>query len=283
MPNCGACPLRDMCEYAKQGGKCTDRPEGHSGLSSLQPDAPVRQRPVVDIEDLEPAKSQTGAAALDIHKNKDKTNSSSSFLLEAIIAAGKIWDEKGRPIGTEAANVLLLSGNSSREDISLAYVRLSRAVHPDKNAHPTAATAFHYITTARKSALNISNSTDEYQLQIEAELEEMIRLAEQESEEIGDGEITGMELSETVIRATKMRVETVGWSVPPSMLPEDLLESLGGEANARGCIMAPIDSNLKSLDEQTNEFIECAIFVTCQSAMRGKFPLHGTYFQVNVR
>ena len=92
-----------------------------------------------------------------------------------------------------------------------------------------------------------------------------------------------MELSETVIRASKMRVETVGWAVTTDMLPDELIAALGGVENSQGCIMAPIDSNLKPLNEVTNEFIECAVFVSCRSAMHAKFPLHGTYFQVNVR
>lgn len=278
MPNCGACPLRDICEYAKQGGKCVDRPDGHSGLSSLQPEAPIRQRQSNDIEDLVPEQPRVGS---NVHKNLEKSNNSSA-VLGAIIAAGKAWDKKGRPNGAAATSVLLLSSMTTRDDIMLAYVRLSRVVHPDKNSHPDATTAFQYITAARKVALNISTE-DEYQQTIEAELEEMIRLAAEEPEEVMEEELTGMELSETVIRASKMRVETVGWAVTTDMLPDELIAALGGVDNSQGCIMAPIDSNLKPLNEVTNEFIECAVFVSCRSAMHAKFPLHGTYFQVNVR
>ena len=76
----------------------------------------------------------------------------------AIIAAGVEWDKKGRPEGALATNVLLLSAATSREDVQLAYVRLSRVVHPDKNSHPDASLAFNYITMARKVALNITNN-----------------------------------------------------------------------------------------------------------------------------
>ena len=163
LPNCGACPLRDICEYAKQGGKCVDRPDGHSGLSSLQPEAPIRQRQSDDIEDLVPEQPRVGS---NVHKNLEKSNNSSA-VLGAIIAAGKAWDKKGRPNGAVATSVLLLSYMTTRDDIMLAYVRLSRVVHPDKNSHPDATTAFQYITAARKVALNISTE-DEYQQTIEA-------------------------------------------------------------------------------------------------------------------
>ena len=278
MPNCGACPLRDICEYAKQGGKCVDRPDGHAGLSSLQPDASIRLRQSDDIEDLVPVQPRVES---NVHKNLEKSNNSSA-LLGAIIAAGKVWDKQGRPDGAAATSVLLLSSMTTRDDIIMAYVRLSRVVHPDKNSHPDATRAFQYITAARKVALNICTE-DEYQQTIEAELEDMIRLAAEEPKEDIEEELTGMELSEKVIRASKLRVETVGWAVSTDMLPNELIAALGGVSKSQGCIMAPIDSNLKPLNEVANEFIECAVFVSCRSAMHAKFPLHGTYFQVNVR
>ena len=278
LPNCGACPLRDICEYAKQGGKCVDRPDGHSGLSSLQPEAQARPHIDEDIEDLAPEQPRKIS---NVHKNLEKMNDSSA-LLSAIIAAGKVWDKKGRPNGSDATNVLLLSAMTSRDDITLAYVRLSRVVHPDKNQHPSATVAFQYITAARKVALNISTE-DVYQQNIEAELEEMIQLADREPEEAREEGLTGMELSEAVINASKKRVETMAWSVPPEMLPKALTEALGGEINAHGCLMTSTDVNLPPLEKVTNEFIECAIFVSCRGAMGCKFPLHGTYFQVNVR
>ena len=101
-----------------------------------------------------------------MHKNLEKSNNSSA-VLGAIIAAGKAWDKKGRPNGAVATSVLLLSSMTTRDDIMLAYVRLSRVVHPDKNSHPDATTAFQYITAARKVALNIYTE-DEYQQTIEA-------------------------------------------------------------------------------------------------------------------
>ena len=275
LPNCGACPLRDVCEYAKQGGKCVDRPDGHSGLASLQPELPTRARPLNDIEDIG---GQTVPRTSNVHENVAKDGS--SYVLKAILAAGVEWDKKGRPEGALATNVLLLSAATSREDVQLAYVRLSRVVHPDKNSHPDASLAFNYITMARKVALNITNN-DTLAQNIEAELEEMIRLSVEDVEEVPMDEFTGMELSETVIKASKVRAETLGWSVPTTLLPRQIIDELGGESSACGCIMVPLDSNLKSLDEITAKTVDVAILVPCISAMKKKFPLHGTYFQVN--
>ena len=134
-----------------------------------------------------------------VHENVAKDGS--SHVLKAIIAAGVEWDKKGRPEGALATNVLLLSAATSREDVQLAYVRLSRVVHPDKNSHPDASLAFNYITMARKVALNITNN-DTLAQNIEAELEEMIRLSVEDVEEVPMDEFTGMELSETVIKAS---------------------------------------------------------------------------------
>jgi len=273
MPNCGACPLRDICEYAKQGGKCVDRPDGHSGLASLQPENAPCARPITDIEDIAEPQAKTST----VHANVSKGNSSA--VLNAIISAGKEWDRNGRPMGTLATNVLLLSAATSREDVQMAYVRLSRVVHPDKNPSPDAATAFNYITTARQIALNITND-DVLAQNIEVELEEMLRWSKEDAEDPID-EVTGLELSEHVVRASKVRCETVGWTVTPEMMPGELIEALGERARAEGCIMIPTESNATSLDDIKGDSVKVAILVPCYNAMNRKFPLHGTYFQVN--
>lgn len=273
MPNCGACPLRDICEYAKQGGKCVDRPDGHSGLASLQPENAPCARPITDIEDIAEPQAKTST----VHANVSKGNSSA--VLNAIISAGKEWDRNGRPMGTLATNVLLLSAATSREDVQMAYVRLSRVVHPDKNPSPDAATAFNYITTARQIALNITND-DVLAQNIEVELEEMLRWSKEDAEDPID-EVTGLELSEHVVRASKVRCETVGWTVTPEMMPGELIEALGERARAEGCIMIPTESNAASLDDIKGDSVKVAILVPCYNAMNRKFPLHGTYFQVN--
>ena len=273
MPNCGACPLRDVCEYAMQGGKCVDRPDGHSGLASLQPPTTAHAKQPVDIEDT----GKSAPHSSTVHQNVGKNES--THVLRAIVAAGKMWDKKGRPAGKLATNVLLLGEATSREDIQMAYVRLSRLVHPDKNSHPNAATAFNYITTARRVALNIS-SKNTLAKSIDDELEDMIRLSSVD-QEIPMEEMTGMELSGNVVKASKIRAERVGWLVPPEMLLDDLVQALGGTHRAEGCIMVPIDSDLQTLDDVRSETIKVAVLIPCNSAMNKKFPLHGTYFQVN--
>ena len=212
-----------------------------------------------------------------MHQNVGKNES--THVLRAIVAAGKTWDKKGRPAGKLATNVLLLGETTSREDIQMAYVRLSRLVHPDKNSHPNAATAFNYITTARRVALNIS-SKNTLAKSIDDELEDMIRLSSVD-QEIPMEEMTGMELSGNVVKASKIRAERVGWLVPPEMLLDDLVQALGGTHRAEGCIMVPIDSDLQTLDDVRSETIKVAVLIPCNSAMNKKFPLHGTYFQVN--
>ena len=57
----------------------------------------------------------------------------------------------------------------------MAYVRLSRLVHPDKNSHLNAATAFNYITTARESIEHFEQK--HFSKSIDDELEDMIRLS----------------------------------------------------------------------------------------------------------
>ena len=152
-------------------------------------------------------------------------------------------------------------------------------MHPDKNSHPNAATAFNYITTARRVALNISSKTT-LAKSIDDELEDMIRLSSVD-QEIPMEEMTGMELSGNVVKASKIRAERVGWLVPPEMLLDDLVQALGGRHRAEGCIMVPIDSDLQTLDDVRSETIKVAVLIPCNSAMNKKFPLHGTYFQVN--
>ena len=182
-------------------------------------------------------------------------------MLRAIVTAGKTWDKKGRPAGKLATNVLLLGETTSREDIQMAYVRLSSLVHPDKNSHPNAATAFNYITTARRVALNIS-SKNTLAKSIDDELEDMIRLSSVD-QEIPMEEMTGMELSGNVVKASKIRAERVGWLVPPEMLLDDLVQALGGTHRAEGCIMVPIDSDLQTLDDVRSETIKVAVLIPC--------------------
>ena len=45
--------------------------------------------------------------------------------------------------------------------------------------------------------------------------------------------------------------------------------------------MVPIDSDLQTLDDVRSDTIKVAVLIPCNSAMNKKFPLHGTYFQVN--
>lgn len=275
MPNCGACPLRDMCEYAKQGGKCLDRPDGHTGLASLQPQKPIHgPRSAIDIEDI----TQRGSHTSTVHNNVNAGDS--AHVLQAVISAGLEWDRHGRPSGLLATNVLLLSGAMSRDEVQLAYIRLSRVVHPDKNSHPDAPKAFNYITEARQVELSIATGEDYSAKNIEAELDEMIRMSA-EDYELSLEDVTGMELTETVVRASKVRAETVGWLVPTSLLPNELITALGSDTASNGCIMIPINSGMKSLDEIKEATVSVAILVPCASAMREKFPLHGTYFQTN--
>ena len=278
LPNCGACPLRDICEYAKQGGRCIDRPDGHTGLASLQPQKPVAPMRAAseDIEDI----VNDHRPPHTVPSTISNSATSSVHVLRAVISAGMLWDRHGRPPGRLATNVLLLSASTAREEIQMAYIRLSRAVHPDKNPHPDAARAFNYITEARRVELNLTSGEDALAKNIEAELDDMIRMAAQDYEATVD-EITGMELSETVVKASKVRSETVGWMVPTNLLPVDLIEALSGEEGAKGCIAVPIDANATSIDEITKEKIAVAILTPCASSMGNKFPLHGTYFQTN--
>ena len=144
-PNCRACPLQDMCEYASCGGKrqvnatATGGPAASSAPAAAAPPPP-------------PSRVEAAAAAEIIADVEDtqgtRTAESIEETLEAVIDAGAAWDAAGRPPAGAAA-ALRLDPGASWTDARAAHAKLSRITHPDKCDDPRAARAFAIITAAR--------------------------------------------------------------------------------------------------------------------------------------
>ena len=155
-PNCAACPLRDMCEYASSGGKRQQKEDHRDGPEP----APARAAAVpVETaegrEELEPEPDATSTrnpagATSDAATPETTPAPSPADDLESVLAAGAAWDSGGRPpVGAPA--VLLLDSGAGWPEARLAHARLSRAVHPDKCADARAAHAFELVTAARNA------------------------------------------------------------------------------------------------------------------------------------
>ena len=93
MPNCGACPLRDVCEYAMPGGKSSiDRTVTWAGI--LQPPTTAHAKQPVDIEDT----GKSAPHSSTVHQNVGKNES--THVLRAIVTSKNV-DKKGRRPGRE--------------------------------------------------------------------------------------------------------------------------------------------------------------------------------------
>jgi endonuclease III len=155
-PNCAACPLRDMCEYASSGGKRQQKENDRNGPEP----APARAA-AVPVETAE-AEAPAPARATDEHltRNAAGADDAATFRetpkgvpasdLESVLVAGAAWESGGRPpVGAPA--VLLLDPGAGWAEARLAHARLSRAVHPDKCADARAARAVELVTAARNA------------------------------------------------------------------------------------------------------------------------------------
>ena len=154
-PNCAACPLRDMCEYASSGGKRQQKeddrnvPEPAPARAAAVPVETAEGQPEQEPDDAtrNPARNPAGdddAAAPGTPAPFPANN------LESVLVAGAAWDSSGRPpVGAPA--VLLLDPGAGWAEARLAHARLSRAVHPDKCADERAARAFELVTAARNA------------------------------------------------------------------------------------------------------------------------------------
>jgi len=154
VPNCGACPLRDMCEYAHSGGKHRVKERGSEAPT---PSTPVRAAAaasaatiLVENTSHESEKRSDADAARNVSIAVGDLEDASSRGLDDVLVAGKAWDANGRPpVGAPA--VLFLDPGAGLAEAKLAHARLSRRVHPDKCPDSRAARAFELITAARNA------------------------------------------------------------------------------------------------------------------------------------
>ena len=143
-PNCGACPLQDMCEYASSGGKHLERENGEPSVVPTM--ARAAAVPVETVGGTLKTGVPSGAATCTTMTGTAPPETAPS--IDSVLAAGTTWVENGRPpVGAPA--VLLLDPGAGWVEARVAHFKLSRLVHPDKCPHPRAAHAFELITAAR--------------------------------------------------------------------------------------------------------------------------------------
>ena len=66
------------------------------------------------------------------------------------------------------------------------------------------------------------------------------------------------------------------------MVVEEMLNALcGGGATAAYLDSIEIDGKEEKHDEDTDELVDGMLLLTCRAALNGRFPLNGTYFQIN--
>ena len=164
-PNCRACPLRDMCEYASSGGKHQTDPKKAQqdtiGTAAAAAAAAPRPQepppPLADGRELAARPPRT-PPYLDVTNEileagddpKATAPETLEETLDAIMRVGGSWEKCGKP-PSGAAAVLRLDPGADFLTAKAAHQRLSRVVHPDKCADPRADRAFALITAARNA------------------------------------------------------------------------------------------------------------------------------------
>ena len=170
-PNCRACPLRDMCEYASSGGKHQTDPKkarqdtigtaaataaaaaaAAAGTAS-PPLSPVTPAPSNPAPPAPPSHLDVTNEILEAIRDDPKAASTPETLdetLDAIMRVGGSWEKGGKP-PSGAAAVLRLDPGADFLTAKAAHQRLCRVVHPDKCADPRADRAFALITAARNA------------------------------------------------------------------------------------------------------------------------------------
>ena len=174
-PNCRACPLRDMCEYASSGGKHQTDPNKASqdtlgtaastaaaaaaaaGTASTQisppisPGTPTLTNPPPSHLDVtnEILDASDDAAVHQTHASPPEPETLKETL-DDVMRVGAAWEKNGKP-PSGAAAVLRLDPGADFITAKAAHQRLSRVVHPDKCADPRADRAFALITAARNA------------------------------------------------------------------------------------------------------------------------------------
>ena len=168
-PNCRACPLRDMCEYASSGGKHQTDPKkaqqdtiGTAAATAAAAAAAAAGTASPPLSPMTPELANPAPPAPPSHLDvtneileagddpKAAAPETLEETLDAIMRVGGSWEKGGKP-PSGAAAVLRLDPGADFLTAKAAHQRLSRVVHPDKCADPRADRAFALITAARNA------------------------------------------------------------------------------------------------------------------------------------
>ena len=196
-----------------------------------------------------------------------------------------------------------------------AHAKLSRVAHPDKCADPRAARAFALITAARNAFAPAApdDDDDEDDERVE-DVEDAFATSPTQPPgapnplpppppPLSSGfaaaartHFASMEASPLQIRVRpssrtnlgRFRHEMDAWSLPPEHVPARLTRRAPGiDADAYLAVRCGhasarrVAEDAAERDPERREFVPVSVLVPCRAAMRGSFPLHGTYFQTN--
>ena len=342
-PNCAACPLRDMCEYARSGGKRQKGVQGGEGDQKNDELASARKGPETTTPRGEaPMHESGGTTTTRASPGNEATTGGprrsgdaadgepllgvdrggcSRFAalppaeaLEKILDAGAAWDAGGRP-APGAGAVLGIDPGADWATARAAHAKLSRVAHPDKCADPRAARAFALITAARNAFAPAApdDDDDEDDERVE-DVEDAFATSPTQPPgapnplpppppPLSSGfaaaartHFASMEASPLQIRVRpssrtnlgRFRHEMDAWSLPPEHVPARLTRRAPGiDADAYLAVRCGhasarrVAEDAAERDPERREFVPVSVLVPCRAAMRGSFPLHGTYFQTN--
>ncbi|KAK9835034.1 hypothetical protein WJX81_005688 [Elliptochloris bilobata] len=272
-PNCAACPMRPHCDYAAANGRhflhatagasgapdpgiargpagCVrDGNPGAGRLGAASIDAPSRAAAGVDIEDL-----GAGAELEELEAAAAPAGGPAAHALRLADAAAAVLDFKDAAAAAAALTAAAPgSGGASLGGVRRRFRELSVLVHPDKCSAPQAEKAFALLRKAQGVLL------------AHLAAKHGRAPAASAASAAGSAGTPGG-------RGGGFALEV--WEVPTSahhLLPRLITRFCGGG-----------DLPILALHGRAGVGqLRLALLVPCRPAMRGRFPLNGTYFQVN--
>eukprot|EP00803_Ostreobium_quekettii_P008681 evm.model.scf_657.2 EVM.evm.TU.scf_657.2 scf_657:46933-64154(-) len=206
-------------------------------------------------------------------------------------------DALGGHVGVALAMKIVGINSGHRIDqaqLRSEYRRISKLIHPDKCLHPLAGMAFSVLTDAFKALHSSTGSTPG---DGDAVLNE---LTQELASGVGESSVVGVRWEQGDPCHSRKVVfgacfpdgaleRIVPFSFPPRLaedpnpyllIPDPRNQEFegGGRQDGRtcdgpGCRPASVNAD--------NDTIPMLLLIPCRTALRGKFPLNGTYFQVN--
>eukprot|EP00210_Caulerpa_lentillifera_P002681 g2561.t1 len=269
-PRCGQCPLKSKCEYALNGGKkfeeilTNNKKKLKANDDDISPKTPLKEEmPLVDVEEVIPWNPEStprqSQGEMEVTRIVNLVESNSSW---------KTNEDRTSSLSRELALQILSIGKSCHS-LRQQYKKCSKLIHPDKCRHPQADLAFSLLNVAYH--LLMQDDESPYQSSSESESETFVDLKQ----------------LPLTIRApmTWSRTRNVldGFLIlDQNILPPCIPISVSGMVllpDPRYYSTAKLPKDFTKVDG--NEHWEVFALVPAKEALNHRFPLNGTFFQIN--